>query len=88
MGQEEPALTLLSSLSIDPLGIFDEACTGNNYTLLSEHYYLAQQQILANQTPTAAALCLQPGAVPIQIQDAISFHDIGGCYAGFYCERL
>lgn len=83
---DNPAnLVPLNSTNTNPLSTFDQACTGRNVTLLSQHYYAAQNQIAKKQTPTAAITCLS-GAVPQTIQNVTSWNSTG-CLPGFQCQN-
>lgn len=67
------------------LNIFDNACTGRNRTVFSGILYEAIRQKAAGQLPIAAVPCLQPGAIPLQIQNATEWIK-HGCPEGFLCK--
>lgn len=77
-------LVELSSVNPDPLSAFDDACTGSNNTILSEHLYASQEQAAAGKAPTALISC-GSGATPQTIQNATEWQRVG-CYDGFYCK--
>ena len=79
--------TPLNDTNSFELSTFDQACTGQNDTQLSGPFYQALGEIEAGNIPQAAHLCIQPGSVPITIQNASTWAE-KGCSLGFLCKSL
>ncbi|KAK0658519.1 hypothetical protein QBC41DRAFT_377522 [Cercophora samala] len=70
----------------DGLGVWDQACTGENRTGFSTSYYRAVEQRDRNEAPVDAAPCWRPGAVPLRLQD-VNDWKTRGCLPGFQCQN-
>ncbi|KAI1090440.1 hypothetical protein F5B19DRAFT_322499 [Rostrohypoxylon terebratum] len=68
------------------LSVWDQACTGLNRSSFSTSYYRASDQLAKNNTPTDAAACWRPGAIPITIQQVGDWQK-NGCNEGFLCAN-
>ncbi|KAK8085368.1 hypothetical protein PG997_006639 [Apiospora hydei] len=59
------------------LGVYDEACTGQNQTTFSTAFYRAAEQQKDKKPMVDAAPCWRKGAVPMQIQTVESWQKDG-----------
>jgi len=67
------------------LGVWDQACTGQNHSTFSASWYRAAEQIERGERPVDAAPCWRPDTLPVQIQGVDDWLQ-NGCNAGFLCE--